>query len=122
VVEGARLESVYAGNRIAGSNPAPSARTLFAIIRYSSKNLHGIGMILVIVLWTRSQPFVIIRNSTKLIEFFFNNSVEYVRPLSDGKYVLARSRIQTFNALTHQTSGLVSARPLKTFAGSRSVS
>jgi hypothetical protein len=25
VVEGARLESVYAGNRIAGSNPAPSA-------------------------------------------------------------------------------------------------
>src|SRR5579863_9707065 len=24
-VEGARLESVYAGNRIAGSNPAPSA-------------------------------------------------------------------------------------------------
>ena len=29
VVEGARLESVYAGNRIAGSNPAPSA-TLIA--------------------------------------------------------------------------------------------
>ncbi len=27
VVEGARLESVYAGNRIAGSNPAPSARS-----------------------------------------------------------------------------------------------
>jgi hypothetical protein len=26
VVEGARLESVYAGNRIAGSNPALSAR------------------------------------------------------------------------------------------------
>jgi hypothetical protein len=25
VVEGARLESVYTGNRIAGSNPAPSA-------------------------------------------------------------------------------------------------
>ncbi len=25
MVEGARLESVYAGNRIAGSNPAPSA-------------------------------------------------------------------------------------------------
>jgi hypothetical protein len=25
VVEGARLESVYAGDRIAGSNPAPSA-------------------------------------------------------------------------------------------------
>ena len=25
VAEGARLESVYAGNRIAGSNPAPSA-------------------------------------------------------------------------------------------------
>src|SRR5437588_9046773 len=28
VVEGARLESVYTGNGIAGSNPAPSARTL----------------------------------------------------------------------------------------------
>ena len=27
MVEGARLESVYAGNRIAGSNPAPSAIT-----------------------------------------------------------------------------------------------
>ena len=26
VVEGARLESVYTGNRIAGSNPAPSAK------------------------------------------------------------------------------------------------
>ena len=25
MAEGARLESVYAGNRIAGSNPAPSA-------------------------------------------------------------------------------------------------
>jgi hypothetical protein len=29
VVEGARLESVYAGNRIAGSNPAPSASLMF---------------------------------------------------------------------------------------------
>ncbi len=28
VVEGARLESVYTGNRIAGSNPAPSATAL----------------------------------------------------------------------------------------------
>ena len=27
-VEGARLESVYTGNRIVGSNPTPSARTL----------------------------------------------------------------------------------------------
>jgi hypothetical protein len=27
VVEGARLESVYAGNRIVGSNPTPSAIT-----------------------------------------------------------------------------------------------
>ena len=26
MVEGARLESVYTGNRIAGSNPAPSAK------------------------------------------------------------------------------------------------
>ena len=29
MVEGARLESVYAGNRIAGSNPASSAKRLF---------------------------------------------------------------------------------------------
>ena len=28
-VEGARLESVYTGNRIAGSNPAPSATLVF---------------------------------------------------------------------------------------------
>jgi hypothetical protein len=28
VVEGARLESVYAGNRIAGSNPALSAKAI----------------------------------------------------------------------------------------------
>jgi hypothetical protein len=30
VAEGARLESVFAGNRNAGSNPAPSANPLFA--------------------------------------------------------------------------------------------
>ncbi len=29
MVEGARLESVYTGNRIAGSNPALSARNIF---------------------------------------------------------------------------------------------
>jgi hypothetical protein len=28
VAEGARLESVYTGNRIVGSNPTPSARAL----------------------------------------------------------------------------------------------
>ena len=28
VAEGARLESVYTGNRIAGSNPAPSATNI----------------------------------------------------------------------------------------------
>lgn len=28
MVEGARLESVYTGNRIAGSNPAPSAKLI----------------------------------------------------------------------------------------------
>ena len=36
MVEGARLESVYAGNRIAGSNPAPSAtrsRALTELLR-----------------------------------------------------------------------------------------
>ena len=30
MVEGARLESVYAGNRIAGSNPASSANSRLA--------------------------------------------------------------------------------------------
>jgi hypothetical protein len=34
VVEGARLESVYAGNRIAGSNPAPSASYYVPDIAY----------------------------------------------------------------------------------------
>jgi hypothetical protein len=33
VAEGARLESVYTGNRIVGSNPTPSARTAFAKYR-----------------------------------------------------------------------------------------
>ena len=37
MAEGARLESVYTGNRIVGSNPTPSARTLFARIRPCSK-------------------------------------------------------------------------------------
>ena len=32
MVEGARLESVYTGNRIAGSNPAPSANYSYTII------------------------------------------------------------------------------------------
>src|SRR5207245_7606955 len=31
-VEGARLESVYGGNSIAGSNPAPSAIPLFPVV------------------------------------------------------------------------------------------
>ena len=33
VAEGARLESVYAGNRIAGSNPAPSANEPFQTLQ-----------------------------------------------------------------------------------------
>ena len=37
VVEGARLESVYTGNRIAGSNPAPSAKLLFPIVHVRSQ-------------------------------------------------------------------------------------
>ena len=32
MAEGARLESVYAGNRIEGSNPSPSATTPFCLI------------------------------------------------------------------------------------------
>jgi hypothetical protein len=36
VAEGARLESVYTGNRIVGSNPTPSAMSLFVGIRLST--------------------------------------------------------------------------------------
>ena len=46
MVEGARLESVYTGNRIAGSNPAPSASLFIHIIvllnTISSKNAKGL--------------------------------------------------------------------------------
>ena len=48
VVEGARLESVFTGNRNAGSNPAPSASYLSATIPISSSrhtkrpNLRGV--------------------------------------------------------------------------------
>jgi hypothetical protein len=43
VVEGARLESVYTGNRIAGSNPAPSASQpnkcfVFALFSYFNRS------------------------------------------------------------------------------------
>ena len=38
VVEGARLESVYTGNRIVGSNPTPSAITL----SQKTKAKHGV--------------------------------------------------------------------------------
>jgi hypothetical protein len=34
VAEGARLESVYTGNRIVGSNPTPSANLTFAFVRW----------------------------------------------------------------------------------------
>src|SRR5580693_9515482 len=34
VAEGARLESVYTGNRIVGSNPTPSANRPFAFVRW----------------------------------------------------------------------------------------
>jgi hypothetical protein len=40
VVEGARLESVYTGNGIAGSNPAPSA-TISVILRSALYVLAG---------------------------------------------------------------------------------
>ena len=32
MVEGARLESVYTGNRIVGSNPTPSAKSITHVI------------------------------------------------------------------------------------------
>jgi hypothetical protein len=34
VAEGARLESVYTGNRIVGSNPTPSAKNLTNQLKY----------------------------------------------------------------------------------------
>ena len=34
MVEGARLESVYAGNRIEGSNPSPSAKNEFFVLQH----------------------------------------------------------------------------------------
>ena len=34
MAEGARLESVYAGNRIEGSNPSPSATYMYATTRH----------------------------------------------------------------------------------------
>jgi hypothetical protein len=39
VAEGARLESVYTGNRIVGSNPTPSANGPFAFSRGPPTNL-----------------------------------------------------------------------------------
>ena len=38
VAEGARLESVYTGNRIVGSNPTPSANAISADVRGSPIN------------------------------------------------------------------------------------
>ena len=56
MVEGARLESVYTGNRIVGSNPTPSARKPeFAIC----ENLICENRYLVL---DSSQSFVIIRD------------------------------------------------------------
>jgi hypothetical protein len=34
VAEGARLESVYTGNRIVGSNPTPSAKSQLMLLNY----------------------------------------------------------------------------------------
>lgn len=40
MVDGARLESVYAGNRIEGSNPFLSSISLFCTVQYHPKNPH----------------------------------------------------------------------------------
>jgi hypothetical protein len=40
VAEGARLESVYTGNRIVGSNPTPSARQPSGVVRSHSTIAH----------------------------------------------------------------------------------
>ena len=39
VAEGARLESVYTGNRIVGSNPTPSASPSSALVRSRSPSI-----------------------------------------------------------------------------------
>jgi hypothetical protein len=44
VAEGARLESVYTGNRIAGSNPAPSASLLFFLV-FHREGVNEIGIV-----------------------------------------------------------------------------
>jgi hypothetical protein len=55
VVEGARLESVYAGNRIEGSNPSPSANYLSnPIIRLVSV-LPGCSLATYLAIWDRSK-------------------------------------------------------------------
>ena len=38
MAEGARLESVYTGNRIVGSNPTPSAKISFVNVRECSNS------------------------------------------------------------------------------------
>jgi hypothetical protein len=60
VAEGARLESVYTGNRIVGSNPTPSARTPFADVRlrsYKSIKLFILSVLLVFIRSARSSKF-----------------------------------------------------------------
>ena len=41
MAEGARLESVYAGNRIVGSNPTPSATESGQVFMYASGYVNG---------------------------------------------------------------------------------
>ena len=61
MAEGARLESVYTGNRIEGSNPSPSAIFLFAEIRHHSKNHRVFAMLIVSAIRWHSLAFAPIR-------------------------------------------------------------
>jgi hypothetical protein len=52
VAEGARLESVYTGNRIVGSNPTPSASLPFAFARQAGP-LAGVLVLIYLTLPSR---------------------------------------------------------------------
>src|SRR5262245_40371416 len=61
VAEGARLESVYTGNRIVGSNPTPSAKSPFHRVSLSCKSpyiSHLISILAFLLVSLRSMLYV----------------------------------------------------------------
>ena len=85
MAEGARLESVYTGNRIVGSNPTPSANRLVADV--SNPLMHG----------SIRSPLPSARQIAT--EFHFSNAQAFERPAShqqsDGQQRTKRSRTNT---------------------------